>query len=634
MSSQSQIRNFVIIAHIDHGKSTLADRFLEITETVPKEKMREQYLDMMDLEQERGITIKLQPCRMVWRSPNHSEIPNSKYILNLIDTPGHVDFSYEVSRALAAVEGAILLVDAVKGIQAQTLVNLELARKQNLVIIPAVNKIDIPDAPVEETKQELAQILGISPEEVFEISARRGTNVKELLETVIKKTPCPNSETKEQFRALVFDSKYDAYKGVIVYIRVFDGKIKQGEKIYLIKGKSNGEVKEIGIFSPEMTPIQELSAGEVGYIATGIKEPGKVRIGDTITNYQLSLRAYRPSGPEAIINNQSEALPGYKEPKSVVFVSVYPEDSNDFGLLKQSLTKLKLNDPSLYFEPERKEIFGQGFRCGFLGSLHLEITTERLRREFGLNLVVFSPSVVYKAMDKKDKEALIFSSSDWEGLENKEVQEPWVKLEVMTPSNYLGGLMELLETLDGKYIETKYFGAAAPHHFSAKSGGGQAKLLLVYEVPLREIVIGFYDKLMEKTQGYASMNYEFLGYRKAELVKLDVLIAGQKERAFTKIVPKRKAEAEARNLARRLKEVLPSQQFSIPIQVVIGGKIIARETRKALRKDVTAPLYGGDYSRKRKLLEKQKKGKKKLKEAGKIKISPKIFLEVLKQGSQ
>ncbi len=609
MSSQSQIRNFVIIAHIDHGKSTLADRFLEITETVPKEKMREQYLDMMDLEQERGITIKLQPCRMVWQLPNHSEISNPKYILNLIDTPGHVDFSYEVSRALAAVEGAILLVDAVKGIQAQTLANLELAKKQNLVIIPAINKIDIPDAPKEKAKQELAQILGISPENVFEISAKRGTNVKELLETVIEKTPCPNHETQGQFRALVFDSKYDAFKGVVAYIRVFDGKIKQGEKIYLIKGKSNGEVKEIGVFSPEMTPTQELNAGEVGYIATGIKEPGKVRIGDTVTNYQLS-----------VINNQSVALLGYKEPKPVVFVSVYPEDSNDFGLLKQSLIKLKLNDPSLYFESERKEIFGQGFRCGFLGSLHLEITTERLRREFGMNLVVFSPSVVYKVLDKNGKDVLIFSSSDWESIENKEVREPWVKLEVMAPSNYLGSLMELLEILDGKYIETKYFGQ-------------EGKLLLVYEVPLREIVIGFYDKLMEKTQGYASMNYEFLGYRKAELIKLDVLIAGQKERAFTKIVAKQKAEAEARNLAMRIKEVLPSQQFSVPIQVVIGGKIIARETRKPLRKDVTASLYGGDYSRKRKLLEKQKKGKKKLKETGKIKIPPKIFLEVLKQGS-
>lgn len=622
-----KIRNFVIISHIDHGKSTLADRFLEITNTVSKEKIKEQYLDMMDLEKERGITIKLQPCRMEFNIPNFNcqnsdkfILSNQNYILNLIDTPGHVDFNYEVSRSLAAVEGAILLVDAVKGIQAQTLANLELAKKQKLVIVPAVNKIDMRNARVQEAKQEISHILNIPCKDVFEISAKKGINIKELLEAVVNKVPAPcqiseteiqktEKQNQEFFKALIFDSKYDTYKGVVAYVRVFQGAIKTGEKIYLINEKIQGEVKEVGYFKPEMSSVSELKQGEIGYISTGIKEPGKVRIGETITKIKI-----KNIGTSELAD--IKALPGYEEPKPVVFVSIYPEDSNNFELLKQSLLKLKLNDPALCFEQERKEMFGQGFRCGFLGSLHLEIITERLFREFGLNLVIFSPSVVYKSKDKNNKEIFVFTPSDWENALQKEFQEPWVKLEVMTQSDYLGNVMEIIKDIDGKYIGTEYF--------------TQKKLLLSYEVPLREIVMQFYDRLMGKTQGYASINYKMLGYRKSDLVKLDVLIAGKKQDAFSRIVSKRKAEKEARILAKKIKDVLPVQQFSVPIQVKVGGDIIARETVKSRRKDVTAPLYGGDYTRKRKLLEKQKKGKKKLKQTANIKIPTKVFLEVFK----
>ena len=609
MIDYKKIRNFVIISHVDHGKSTLADRFLEITNTVSQDKMHNQYLDMMELEQERGITIKLQPCCMFWKMPDNDNA-NSEFILNLIDTPGHIDFSYEVSRALAAVEGAILLVDAVKGIQAQTLANLELARKQNLTIIPAINKIDIPNAPVEKTKQELAKILDIPLTDIFEISAKNGINIENLLKVVVEKIPYPRAidENSEKCKALIFDSKYDSYKGVITYIRVFSGKIKIGDKIRLIRGKIQGEVKEIGIFKPQMVSKQELNFGEIGYIATGIKNPEKVRIGDTIINYSLS-------NPNTDFNDKEQALEGYQEPKPKVFVSIYPEDSKDFDLLKKSLDQLKLNDPSFYFEPERKEIFGQGFRCGFLGSLHLEIITERLRREFKINLIVFSPSVVYKARDKNNKEVFIFSTTDWDIVENKEIEEPWVKLNILSPIDYLGSIMELLKHIDNKYVDTKYL--------------GKEKILFSYEIPLREIIIGFYDDLLEKTQGYGSINYEFLEYRKANLVKVDILVAGEKHNAFSRIIPIQKAEKESRKLVKKLKEVLPPHQFTVAIQAVIGGKIIARETKKSFRKDVIAGLYGGDYSRKRKQLEKQKKGKKKLKQAGRINIPSKVFLQVL-----
>ena len=586
-----QLRNFNIISHIDHGKSTLADRFLELTNTVPKNKMKERFLDMMDLEQEKGITIKMQPVRMNY----------GNYILNLIDTPGHIDFSYEVSRSLAAVEGAVLLVDATKGIQAQTIHNLELAQTQKLTIIPAVNKIDLSQGQIEESRKELAQLLGISEKEVFLISGKHGTNVKELLETVIKQVPEPKGSIEKPLKALIFDSKYDAFKGILAYVRVFDGEIKSGDNFYLMASKTKGEVKEVGIFSPELKPIENLKAGEIGYIATGIKEPNLIRVGDTITN----------------LDNKISALPGYKEPKPVVFASFYPENSDDFELLKKGLAQLKLNDAALNFEPETKKVLGRGFRCGFLGSLHIEIVSERLHREFGLNLIISRPQVSYKIVNQKDEEIFIYSAGDWpDSLQIKESQEPWMKLEVITPQQFLGPVLKLLKQSRGIQIETKYLPSD--------------RSLLIYEVPLREIIIDFYDKLKGVSQGFASMNYEMIGYKKGDLVKLEILIAGQKEEAFSTIVPKEKAFEEGKSMVKKLKKVLPSQLFSVPLQAIIQSKIIARETIRARRKDVTASLYGGDVTRKRKLLERQKRGKKELKEKGKVHIPSKIFLEMFK----
>ncbi len=590
-------RNFVIIAHIDHGKSTLADRFLELTGTVAKDKMRPQFLDMMDLERERGITIKMQPVRMNY----------APYTLNLIDTPGHVDFNYEVSRSLAAVEGAILLVDATQGIQAQTIANLELAKSQNLVIIPAVNKIDSPQARTKETKEEMANLLNISEEEIFEISGKLGTNVDKLIEAIIKKVPPPKVETEKPLRALIFDSKYDSFKGVIAFVRVIDGKILTGDKIYLLQTRTPGEAKEVGFFKPNLEPVSQLIAGEIGYIATGIKEPEKVTVGDTITSLDLKVQGLE----------MPEALPGYKEPRPMVFASVFPENPDDFENLKVALSKLKLSDAALIFEPETKELLGRGFRCGFLGTLHAEIISERLRREFNLNLIVSAPSVVYRVINKNDKEVFIYSSSEWLNPgQIKESQEPWVKLEIITPPRYLGRVSELLKKSGGEQIETKYF--------------SQEKLFLIWEAPLREIISGFFDKLKGASQGFASMNYEILGYRKANLVKLEILIAGKKEEALSRIVPEESAFSEGKRLVEKLKEVMPPQLFAVPLQATIGGKIIARENIKMKRKDVTGYLYGGDYTRKRKLLEKQKKGKKELKEKGQLAVPAKVYLEMLK----
>jgi len=601
MTDRKFMRNFCIISHVNHGKSTLADRFLELTKTVPAEKMRPQYLNSMDLERGRGITIKMHPVRMNYTL-------NAKpYTLNLIDTPGHVDFSYEVSRSLAAVEGAILLVDATQGVQAQTLANFELAKKQGLTIIPAVNKIDLPQAKVEETKKELADLLNISSDEVFLISAKYGTNVEKLLEAVIKKIPPPHNKKEKPFRALIFDSKYDPFKGVICYIRVFDGEIKNGEKIYLMVGKTEGKVKELGYFGPEFLPQQKLSAGEIGYIATGVKETEKVRVGDTITKLKIK--------NEKLKIIEVEPLAGYKEPKPMVFASFYPENPDDFEILEEALMKLKLNDASLTFQPERKEGLGRGFLSGFLGSLHIEIIAERLRREYGLALVISTPSVIYKIITKKDEELLIYSPSDWPDPSMiKEIQEPWMKLEIITPPEYLGQVLKIFENSEAIHIEKKYF--------------GQNRLLLIYEIPLREIIIGFYDKLKGASHGFASMNYQFLEYRKADLVKLDILIAEKKEEAFSKIVPKNRALEEGRKIVLKLKEILPAQLFSVAIQAAISGKIIARETIRARGRDVIAPLYGGDFTRKRKLLEKQKKGKKRLKERGQVRIPTLVYLKM------
>ena len=589
-------RNFCIISHIDAGKSTLADRLLELTETIPKAKMREQFLDSMDLERGRGITIKMHPVRMDY------VLDGISYTLNLIDTPGHVDFNYEVSRSLAAVEGAVLLVDATKGIQAQTIHNLDLAKKQGLVIIPAINKIDSPQAILEEAKLSLSQLLDISQDEILLISAKEGTNIKELLERVIRKTPPPEGDMNKPFRALIFDSKYDSYKGIVAFVRVIDGKARTGDKFNLIQSKGQGEIKELGYFKPGFQMKEELASGEIGYLATGIKEPGKVRVGDTIAK-----------------NQEEEALPGYKVPQPVVFASVYPENPDDFENLKDALSKLKLNDSSFSFEAESKEALGRGFRCGFLGTLHAEIVSERLKNEFGLDLIISSPSVVFKIIDHKNREILVFSPSDWPNpSEISQIEEPWAKLEIITPSQYLGRIMEILNNLRAKSLETKYF--------------GQDKILMVYEVPFKGIISGFYDNLKGASQGFASMNYEIAEYRKGDLVKLDILIAGQKEEALSKIVYRDEAAKEGKKMAEKLKEVLPHQLFSVPIQAMVSGDIVARETISAKRRDVIAPLYGGDYTRKRKLLEKQKKGKKELKEKGRVRIPPKVFLEIFRSG--
>jgi GTP-binding protein LepA len=597
------IRNFTIIAHINHGKSTLADRFLELTKTIDKKEMRPQFLNVMELERGKGITIKMHPVRMNYL------LNSTPYILNLIDTPGHVDFSYEVSRSLAAVEGAVLLVDATKGIQAQTIFNLELAKKQNLVILPVVNKIDVAEARTEETKEELSKLLGIKKETIRAVSAKEGWETKALLEEIIEKIPSPEIDLESSFKALIFDSQYDSFKGIIVFVRVFAGKIKAGEKIYLIHSKIESEIKEVGFFNPKLIFSQELKAGEIGYIATGIKEPGKIKVGDTIINSKL-----KDQNPKLI---EKEALPGYQEPKPVVFASLYPQDLGEFENLRDSLSKLKLNDPAFTFEPEIREGLGRGFRCGFLGNLHIEIVTERLKNEFGLELVISTPSVIYNIIGLKGRETLIFNPADWpESFKIKEVQEPWARLEVLTPTVFMGQTLEILESLEGKQVETKYF--------------SQERVFLVYEVPLREIIAGFFDKLKGQTKGFASMNYELLGFRKGDLVKLEILVAGKKEEALSRIVPSLKAFEEGKRIVTKLKEILPAQLFSVPIQAAIGGKIIARETMRAKGRDVIAPLYGGDYTRKRKLLEQQKRGKKELKEKGEVRIPQKVFLEIFR----
>ena len=628
--NKGNIRNFVIISHIDHGKSTLADRFLEITKTVEIRKMQPQYLDRMALERERGITIKMQPVRMVYHPKSEIrstksetnfkiqdsklEIANSEFILNLIDTPGHVDFSYEVSRSLAAVEGAILLVDATKGIQAQTISNLEMARNQELIIVPAINKIDAATPEqIEETKKELANVLKIDDKNVFLISAKTGGGVEDLLQAAIKIIPSPGvkisgSADKPITRALIFDSEYDFYKGVIAYIRVVDGEIKKGEKIYLIGSKASAEVIETGIFTPELSPRANLKEGEIGYIATGLKDIEKCRVGDTITNYKLKVASY----------SLLEPLRGYKEPQPMVFASFYPIDPADYDELKDAIGKLKLNDASLAFEGESIPFLGRGFRCGFLGMLHLEIVSERLKRDYNLDLVITSPSAIYKIIDKKNSSKFIYNVNNLpEENQIKEIQEPWIELEIIAPSKYLGSLMKLLELLRGEYKDTQYL--------------GQDKLIIKFEAPLDEVVSGFYDKLKSVTSGYGSMNYKFLEYRAGDLVKLDFLLAGEPIAVFSKIVSKDKAYSEGKRLVTLLKEVIPSQQFAVAIQAAIGGKIIARETKKAMRKDVTAPLYGGDVTRKKKLLEKQKKGKKKLAQFGKVNLPSEVFLKILKE---
>jgi len=650
------IRNFCIIAHIDHGKSTLADRFLELTGTVEKRKMHEQFLDQMELERERGITIKLQPVRMVYKIQDHllrqrgsgckdqdkSEVlaqpqiqnPNSlnnfefrasnfgfsdsEYILNLIDTPGHVDFTYEVSRSLAAVEGAILLVDATKGVQAQTLANLHLAQKQGLTIIPVINKIDLPNARIAEVEEEMRHLLPAlrSSNEILKVSAKTGEGVERVLQEVVEKIPPPGGDPAKPFRALIFDSVFDAYKGVIAYVRVFDGQIRAGEKIKLFASKADGEALEVGYFAPELKKEAEISAGQIGYIATGLKDPGQVRVGDTLYKVQSSkfkVRGLKVEGEEEI-----EPLPGYQEPKPVVFASFYPENSDDYDLLKDALSKLKLTDASLSYEPETSTGLGRGFRLGFLGMLHVEIVSERLKREFGLSLVISVPSVEYRVTQKNGKVLTVRSAAllpDAAVIEK--IEEPIVGLEILTPENYMGPLLKLMTEYRSEYQTTEYI--------------TKELVILKYRLPLAEIITDFYDRLKSVSSGYASMNYEIIGYQASDLVRLDILVAGELVGPFSKIVPRALAYREGRRMVERLKELLPRQWFAVSLQAAIGGKIIARETIPALRKDVTGYLYGGDVTRKKKLLEKQKRGKKKMKELGRVNIPQRVFLEMLKK---
>ncbi len=585
-----KIRNFSIISHIDHGKSTLADRFLEITKAVAGKDMHEQYLDSMSLEKEKGITIKMHPVRMFY----------GDCLLNLIDTPGHVDFSYEISRALACVEGAVLLVDASKGIQAQTLFNLEEAKKQNLKIIGAVNKIDLPQAEVSRTRKELASVLNQEESEILLLSAKTGQGAEELLKAVIEKIPSPRAGG-ELAQSLVFDSQYDPFFGVTAFLRVFQGEFKKGDKVYLIKQNCSAEAKEIGVFTPQMKSTGKLKEGEIGYLKTGIKEPGKVKVGDTLVDY----------------SRRADSLPGYKEPQPMLYITIYPRDSRDFADLEKTLEKLKLNDPSLEFQLESKNILGQGFKIGFLGSLQAEIILRRIREEFGLEIISTSPQVIFKViLEGKEKE--ISSPEKWpDPARIKEAQEPWVEIEIIAPNSYFNSVFKVLQNFQ--------FDLISSHNLSS------TKSLLKVEAPLREIISGkFYDAIKSSTQGYASFNFKQIGFKKEDLIKVDFLIAGEKENCFSRIAPRRKAFSEAKKFLRKLKEVIPSQQFSLALQAAVGGKIIARETKKALRKDVTASLYGGDVTRKRKLLEIQKKGKKKMKEKAKVNLPSEVYFKLLK----
>ncbi len=603
---QKNIRNFCIIAHIDHGKSTLADRMLEMTGTIEKRKMKEQVLDRMDLERERGITIKLQPVTM----------KREGYTLNLIDTPGHVDFSYEVSRSLAAVEGAVLLVDATQGIQAQTLANLYLAMEQNLMIIPVVNKIDLAAASVDKTKEEIVNLLGCGADEIICASGKTGEGVEEILSAVIARVPPPAGKADEALRALIFDSNYDEYRGVVAYVRIIDGQVKKGERISLLATGAQSEALDTGIFRPDYTSTEGLNTGEIGYIVTGFKEVSECRVGDTIT-LQKGLSEVKP-------------LKGYTEVKPMVFAGVFPKEGNEFKALREAIDKLKLNDAALSYEPESSEALGFGFRCGFLGLLHLEIFQERLRREYGMDLIVTVPSVAYKIFPKSGESFIIRTPQKLPAAEAIEkTEEPWVTLDVITPKGYTGAIMKLMQDKRGVYKNTEYISLEA----RGAAETDDSRMILHYEIPMSAILTDFYDKIKSVSSGYASINYELLGYREAQVAKLDILVAEEPIEALATIVYEDEAHKRGKEIVRILKDNLPKQMFVIKLQAAVGGKIVAGERLSALRKDVTAKLYGGDVSRKRKLLEKQKKGKKKMMSAGKgsIDIPADTFVKILKR---
>ncbi|MEA2007215.1 MAG: translation elongation factor 4 [Patescibacteria group bacterium] len=591
------IRNFCIIAHIDHGKSTLADRFLEMTNTVEKRKITEQMMDTMELEQERGITIKLQPATMQYED----------YTLNLIDTPGHVDFGYEVSRSLVAVEGAILLVDCSQGVQAQTLANLYQAIDHDLEIIPVLNKIDLPNANVEKTIQELVHVLGCKKEEILKASGKTGEGVEDVLDAIVKKIPAPKGDEKKPLRALIFDSKYDSYKGVLAYVRIVDGQVKAEDDVVLMAGGVNAHVIEVGKFSPELKKTKTLGSGDIGYIATGLKSVAECRVGDTITFTEKSKLA------------KVEPLSGYKEVKPMVFASFYPTEGEDYNQFREALEKLKLNDAALTFEGESSPALGRGFRIGFLGLLHLEIVRERLSREFDFQPVITTPSVVYEIVKSGGETQSIFAAAEMpEANMIKEIKEPFVKLDIVTPREYLGAVMEVVQkTTRGKYLATDYI--------------DDERLVLSFEAPLAEVIVNLHDSIQSASSGYASFSYEVTGYRTSDLARLDVWIAEEKVDAFSQVVPRLRVDSEGKRIVKKLKDVIPRQNFLVKLQAAVGGKFVARENIVPFRKDVTGHLYGGDITRKRKLLEKQKKGKKRMKGAGKVDIPQKAFLDVLKK---
>lgn len=593
----SRIRNFSIIAHIDHGKSTLADRLLQNTETVASREMKEQFLDSMDLERERGITIKLQAARM-----NYTASDGNEYVLNLIDTPGHVDFSYEVSRSLAACEGALLVVDASQGVEAQTLANVYLALENNLEIIPVLNKIDLPGAEPDRVKGEIEEVIGLDCSDAILASAKEGIGINEILESIVKLVPPPQDTVSQKLRALIFDSYYDIYRGVIVYFRVMDGTLKKGDRIRLMASKKEYEIDEIGVLSPTQKPVDELHAGEVGYLAAAIKAVEDARVGDTIT---LAKEA------------ADEPLPGYKEAKPMVFCGLFPTDADQFPDLRDALDKLKLNDSALSYEPETSSAMGFGFRCGFLGLLHMEIVQERLEREYNLDLIVTSPSVVYRITTTTGEVVQIDNPSNLpEPHLREKIEEPYVRIEMITPEEYVGTLMDLGQTRRGDFKDMKYLTLG--------------RTTLVYEVPLAEVVTDFFDQMKSRSRGYASMEYQLVGYRANPLVKLDLMINGDPVDSLSMIVHRDKAYGVGRGMVEKLKELIPRHQFKVPLQAAIGSKVIASEHIPALRKDVLAKCYGGDISRKKKLLAKQAKGKKRMKSLGSVDVPQEAFMAVLR----
>jgi GTP-binding protein LepA len=600
MTDISLIRNFCIVAHIDHGKSTLADRILELTHAVSEREMREQFLDRMDLERERGITIKAQAVRLAYE---HGGTP---YVLNLIDTPGHVDFTYEVSRSLAACEGAVLLVDAAQGIEAQTLANYHLAKEAGLAVVPAVNKIDLPAAAPDETARELGELVGVSPEHVLRVSAKSGQGVPELLEAVIHRVPAPQGSADAALRALIFDSAFDPYRGVIAYLRVDEGVLPSRSKIRLMATKLESDAEEVGVFAPNPTPVEALGPGEVGYLVTGEKDVRRAKVGDTVTL----------AGKQAA----SEPLPGYREPKPMVWSGLYPAEGGDYPALRDALDRLRLSDAALVYEPESSQALGFGFRCGFLGLLHMDIVKERLEREFGLELIATAPNVEFRVIRGEEIIAVHNPSEMPVPGTYDFVEEPFVLATVVTPSEYMGAVLELCQARRGSMVDIRYL---SPERAEVH-----------YLLPLAEIIFDFFDQLKSRTRGYASLDYEHWGYERSDLVRVDILLQGEPVDAFSSVVHRDRAYQYGRSLVERLRTLIPRQMFEVAIQAAIGSRVIARETVKAKRKDVLAKCYGGDITRKRKLLEKQKAGKRRMKRVGRVEIPQEAFLAVLKVGTE